>query len=706
MSSFFRPASEISESEDVSYSRDSSASQRSITKPAELASHQRGESVHELVAQSSVPSIASQHHQNVLVHALLEEKCLNDVWHELNANDPGSPYTREDPHVRSLATERYRALTEQLSSHGLLTSGLESDNFRHVRQTARDGLSLLSQQLNALDLSGQEDSTQGAADNRLIRQPLRRLLTDTTGPNTAHGLVLPTSASLPSTQSPLASQLLPSHPLLDSTRYVRDFEEVCMLGKGGYGSVFQCNHRLDGRSYAVKKITLGPSVLARVQHRGEGELNSILGELRIMARLEHPNIVRYFGGWVEWSKASDTGHPSPSEQPRLITYGSSVTATSEASSFHGHDQPLIQFEASAGASNGDIVMFEDSVSHEEGNNLGEPALSTSPLQAELRRTHTRSTLATVTDDSDVEQISRQSPIAEPSYTTSEPVPANDSGLSLTLHIQMSLYPLTLSHYLSTSTTIPLDNSHLTLRHCYHLPASINLMFAILDGVSHLHANGIIHRDLKPANIFLSPTICTASTVPVGSIDPLACPDCLSASPSPPSPPCSTSGPKSQRLQMGVCVGDFGLVSTLNSADSSQAPQASSSVSDIPSSYPASTGQNSNPKYNIKQVGTELYRPTQPHPDQLQTGMAHVSQDIYALGIIFTELLCKFDTRMERHDVLSALRGEERLPGVLKGEGRMGRAGEVVGRMMGVVRGEEGEVGCEEVKGWLRDLLDG
>ena len=49
------------------------------------------------------------------------------------------------------------------------------------------------------------------------------------------------------------------------------------------------------------------------------------------------------------------------------------------------------------------------------------------------------------------------------------------------------------------------------------------------------------------------------------------------------------------------------------------------------------------------VGTEIYRPTTATPS------ASPRLDIFALGIIACELLCKFDTQMERRQTLQSLR---------------------------------------------------
>ncbi|KAK5011948.1 hypothetical protein LTR39_004387, partial [Cryomyces antarcticus] len=93
------------------------------------------------------------------------------------------------------------------------------------------------------------------------------------------------------------------HEMVDTTRYGRDFVELDLLGKGGYGKVYRVNHKLDGRQYAVKKIPLSSSRIHRIQQNGQAELDALLMELQTIARLEHPNIVRYYSGWIEYSTA-------------------------------------------------------------------------------------------------------------------------------------------------------------------------------------------------------------------------------------------------------------------------------------------------------------------------------------------------------------------------------------------------------------------
>jgi len=77
-------------------------------------------------------------------------------------------------------------------------------------------------------------------------------------------------------------------------RFGTDFEEQRTLGQGGFGVVVQARHRVDGKTYAVKKVPLPRG------EGSEGEEHWMVREAQAMAALEHhPNLVRYHGSWLE-----------------------------------------------------------------------------------------------------------------------------------------------------------------------------------------------------------------------------------------------------------------------------------------------------------------------------------------------------------------------------------------------------------------------
>ena len=74
------------------------------------------------------------------------------------------------------------------------------------------------------------------------------------------------------------------------SRYFSDFEPITCLGRGGFGVVFESKNKYDDIHYAVKRITL--------PHKEERR-KKVKREVRVLAKLEHRNIVRYFSTWEE-----------------------------------------------------------------------------------------------------------------------------------------------------------------------------------------------------------------------------------------------------------------------------------------------------------------------------------------------------------------------------------------------------------------------
>ena len=66
----------------------------------------------------------------------------------------------------------------------------------------------------------------------------------------------------------------------------KDFELIKTIGKGAFGSVLKVLRKIDNQIYAVKKI----SILGMKRH----ELKKTVNEVRLLASLNHPNLVQYY----------------------------------------------------------------------------------------------------------------------------------------------------------------------------------------------------------------------------------------------------------------------------------------------------------------------------------------------------------------------------------------------------------------------------
>ena len=80
-----------------------------------------------------------------------------------------------------------------------------------------------------------------------------------------------------------------------------DFDHLQCLGKGGFGVVFKAKKKIDYCEYAIKRIFLP---------RCEEAKEKMMREVRALAALDHPGIVRYFHAWWEappdgWQYATD-----------------------------------------------------------------------------------------------------------------------------------------------------------------------------------------------------------------------------------------------------------------------------------------------------------------------------------------------------------------------------------------------------------------
>lgn len=189
----------------------------------------------------------------------------------------------------------------------------------------------------------------------------------------------------------------------------------------------------------------------------------------------------------------------------------------------------------------------------------------------------------------------------------------------------------------------------------------------MEGVEYLHSEGIVHRDLKPGNIFLATRLSPSSRPsPPGTIDPFACTGCRAITSTPDTP-----------VALHICIGDFGLVSAIK-ADQ---PPDSSTEAPSPQSQPLT-----------RAVGTELYRP------ERTTERDHPSLDIYSLGIILFELLWRFDTRMERSDILGRLRKHGEFP-----MGFPTQPQELILEMMDAHKGVQ--LSCSAIRARLLDMVE-
>ncbi len=618
--------------------------------------------------QRITPDLERTQQVNIFYSSLLEDFCTNKAIRTLNSQTPSDhPIGPDDARVKALAKANYAVLTKQLGLHGVIGQGYDGDHWQRHRQTYRDALEVM------LDHALQDGSVPESS------RTTSTALSPLAAPFISNGLPPPGSRPVspkllagigiehetissiqerldnlqlhartrPITGSdPTASLSISStseHPVFQPSRYRTDFAELGFLGKGGYGKVFRVINHLDGQQYAIKKITISPKRLRRIQDFESNEIEVLLREIRALARLEHLNVVRYYGGWVEQSTGTVRDDPPRLTSPVRATPSGRLAEDNKSFSL-GMQFDDVQDQAPTAPNDGGILFEYSSDSLGDGmtdGNRGRRHVSELTTSSSMK---TKSFVQSAgNDEDDVETISR--PFAIPSHghtsstSSSGPSAPPDAGhphpppdrrndtneTTWILHIQMSLYPLSLSSYLSPDNDIINRSDESIRRHCFHLLPSLRIILAILSGVVYLHSQGMVHRDLKPGNIFLSVHHGTPHSA--GCVDISSCKHCAFT--------------ERDALFVVPRIGDFGLVANLSSSQA-QSNNSSSVVllnelaEPLPCSYKPATIP-----YTGRAVGTEFYRPP--------TGSVSINEklDVFALGVIAFELLWKFETSKPR-----------------------------------------------------------
>ncbi|KAK8032443.1 hypothetical protein PG990_002177 [Apiospora arundinis] len=533
-------------------------------------------------------------HRDLIIASLLEDHFRTLAAELYNSSAPaGSPnYSRHSPEIQPLARRLYDEATQRLSSNQLLPALAASDTSRNTRAQYITGLDSLT---SLTSLAGAPATPAGLVSQfrDLTVQPF-------------HG-----RAILP----PPANSLQLSHPQPRKSHYNSSFQEVSLLGKGGFGKVYRCYSPLDQSTYAVKKIALSDRLWKTFCDGDHEKLSHILKEAQALAKLDHPNVVRYHQAWLdEPDQFTVTTSPqSPQGQIQSINDRPDGPLLLDYRPELDNDPDSLDEDETDGVTDDDqsascgIVFGEDTQSF-GGSQVQQ--YNPGPEWSE-RSTDDLSETRSATNDSDIFTDDRSR-----SMNAGSTQQAADANVH-TLCIQMSLYPMTLAQYISRS-----PGRSGSPRHCFHLVPSLHILLSILAGIRYIHSKGMVHRDIKPGNIFLS----ALETENIGGYCDITCLSC-----------------PTQEQDCGNWlnprIGDFGLVTQLAHGEMpplSKEPYRNSSDHDT--------------LEISKDVGTALYRP--PKWDNIRNSGVHL--DIFALGVVLVEMLCPFGTVMERADTLNSL----------------------------------------------------
>ena len=421
------------------------------------------------------------------------------------------------------------------------------------------------------------------------------------------------------------------------SRFLTDFDLVRVLGKGGFGVVFEVKNKLDDCNYAIKRILLPSKKESRER---------VMREVKTLANCEHKNIVRYFHAWVEqppkgWQELKDKDlltrdilstsitidSPSPTEESKAFIVQNAKKVPSNSPWMMNYpmrdqlesldfNQPstiddtssFIQFKADScdldeskveetDCSDDDSfkIEFKDSTRNSEDSEVIDDKSHVISIKELDNLSFTRSKVNGL-KQGHRRQLSLDLSSISDLKSKKPNVVINGAPQKMYLYIQMQLC-------MKNSLKDWLRANDLQTRN----GKTYEIWNQIIEAVHYVHLKGLIHRDLKPSNIFFS-------------------------------------------LDGQIKIGDFGLVTDM---------------AEIPVDPLTSSSSNSNSSTNIgdfdfttisqkkhtQRVGTSLYM----SPEQSKGLPYNYKVDIFSLGLILFELLNFFSTETERYKVLENIR---------------------------------------------------
>jgi len=262
---------------------------------------------------SHLPNLETRQHSVLFYLSLIEGRCRTQAARILNeGRHPVDQLPENDPEVRALARQLFAEMSSELHKAGILP-----DEF-----AGRDLEDLRARYLNTFDAILQNIATKETT--HLYQQ-------------STYSSIDRSNVFAVSTRSPTALEkrhqydnlamapksFLYSHILRDgggermpTSIFQTQYEIKSVIGRGGYGAVYRAKNLIDEQEYAVKKIVIsGKKVKLAVS---SDQQHALLIEARTLSKLNHQNIVRYYGVWVETrpeeqSRDDETASGQPSE---------------------------------------------------------------------------------------------------------------------------------------------------------------------------------------------------------------------------------------------------------------------------------------------------------------------------------------------------------------------------------------------------------
>lgn len=272
-----------------------------------------------------------------------------------------------------------------------------------------------------------------------------------------------------------------------ATRFEQEFERLERLGRGAFGEVWRCRHRLDGRDYAVKVV--------RYRTTREAKQMESVREAQLWAAMDHPHIARYHSAWVEvdWENSGQTANPLQEhvQAHREAICDASLSCATSAYEEHASDGLVTFRESTCEGMPWEEKAFNLKVV--ESSESGDvPCVVTEPVVTEL------------SEDSHEVFLGKNGPERCGTAPESKLLGAEHEGprtYMATLYIQTELCNKeTLATWIAKRNEKYASGTQ-AAEDCYAwINAACKIFRQCVEAVVYLHERHCVHRDLKPSNV--------------------------------------------------------------------------------------------------------------------------------------------------------------------------------------------------------------
>ncbi|CAD8165953.1 unnamed protein product [Paramecium octaurelia] len=259
---------------------------------------------------------------------------------------------------------------------------------------------------------------------------------------------------------------------LQSKRLESDFKVLGRIGKGGFSKVYKVSNLLDKNTYALKEIELKGKDLKESQ---EKNIERAQREVKYLARLSHPKIIRYFNSWVEVMPNKVDSIKTRKQEP-------------ETNDFL-FDRNNINFSDSQQNSRNDlenIIFFKDSQNDQISYSEQEDEIQQKCRGNRKKHNPVNQNKKSISQDEKKIEFDR-----------------------IIFYIQTEFCQQTLENYLQQRNAQLLklrkskDDDYQNIQQKYVKEAKM-ILDQIIKGLDYLHNEcKLVHRDLKPGNIFMN-----------------------------------------------------------------------------------------------------------------------------------------------------------------------------------------------------------